>query len=150
MEQTDDRQLPEVSEREREALHRVELGLEWLRRAHGDLVGFHHKTGHAMDHLAQAETALRDCGREDLADRLRDDCLPLGAVGDRWTYDLLEEFETDFMAHIEAAEERAREEVADGQRHVTERHQQREWRERARDGDDGRDREGDADGEGGR
>jgi len=135
MARTDDQRLPEVSEREREALHRVELGLEWLRRAHGDLVGFHHKTGHAMDHLARAEAVLRDCGHEGLADRLRDDCLPLGAVEDRWTYDLLEEFEAGFMSRIEAVEERTREQLADGQRHVAERHQQRAWRERARDGE---------------
>jgi hypothetical protein len=136
MAQSDDHggeELPDLTETEREALHSVELGLEWLRRAHGDLIGVHHKVGHAMDHFDRAEAQLRECGQPALADRLRDDCLPRGAIGDRWTYDLLEDFEAGMLADIVAFEERARERVADGQRHVAERHQERAWRGRARD-----------------
>jgi len=133
MERTD-RELPDLTEEEREALHSVELGLEWLRRAHGDLVGVHHKTGHAMDHFARAEGQLREAGYGELADALRCEHLPRGAVDDRWTYDLLETFEEGLLADIVGFEERAREAVADGRRHVAERHQELEWRERAREG----------------
>jgi len=126
----------ELSETEQEALHSVELGLEWLHRAHGDLVGFHHKTGHAMDHLAEAETKLRDCGHTVLADALRDDYLPRGVIDDdRWSYDVLETYQEEFLSALTVFEEDARESVADGKRHVTERQQEREWKARARDGD---------------
>jgi hypothetical protein len=123
---------PELSEFEVDALHSVELGLEWLRRAHGNLIEFHHATGHAMDHLADAEPVLRACGYDDLADRLRADLLPRGAVDERWTYDLLETFEDGLLADVEAYERQARDTIADGSSHIAERHQEREWRRRAR------------------
>jgi hypothetical protein len=123
---------PELSAAEREALHSVELGVEWLHRAHGDLVEFHHKTGHAMDHLAEAEQQLRACGWTDLADALRDQYLPRGVIDqDRWSYDVVESYQEGFLADLTAFEERARESVADGHRHVAERRQEREWKERA-------------------
>ncbi|WP_136716682.1 hypothetical protein [Halorientalis salina] len=122
-----------ISEGEREALHQVELGLEWLHRAHGHLVEFHHNTGHAMDHLAEAEGLLRDCGFDDLADALRDEYLPRGVIDDdRWSYDVLESFQAEFLDDIRAFEAETRERVADGQRHVAERAQEGAWKRRAR------------------
>ncbi len=122
-----------LTDREREALHQVELGLEWLHRAHGHLVEFHHNTGHAMDHLADAETMLRECGYDDLADALRDQYLPRGVIDeDRWSYDVVECFQEGFLAEIKDFETETREAVADGQRHVAERTQEWEWKQRAR------------------
>ena len=121
----------DLSETERDALHRAELGVEWLRRAHGSLVEFHHATGHAMDHMAEAESTLREAGHTELADRLRDEVLPNGVVEDRWTYDLLETFEAGLLADVTDYERRARGQLADGERHLTERRQERDWRERA-------------------
>jgi hypothetical protein len=126
----------DLSDEERDALHSIELGVEWLHRAHGDLVEFHHKTGHAMDHLAEAEQQLRDSGHTDLADALRDEYLPRGVIDEeRWSYDVLETYQDGFLSKLTAFEERARGDVADGQRHVTERRQEREWKQRARDGE---------------
>ena len=120
------------TETEREALHRVTLGREWLRRAHGELLAFHHSVGHGMDHFAAAERLLRDAGHTDLADRIRDEYLPTGVVDeDRWSYDVVEDFEDGVLADVEAFESVARERLADGQRHVAERAQERAWKERA-------------------
>jgi hypothetical protein len=122
----------DLTEDERAALHRIELGLECLHRAHGHLVEFHHSTGHAMDHLAAAEPLLRECGYDDLADAVRDQYLPQGVIDDdRWSYDVLESFQEGFLAEIEGFETEAREAVADGQRHAEERAQERSWKERA-------------------
>ncbi|MFB6084904.1 MAG: hypothetical protein ABEJ94_11745 [Halorientalis sp.] len=122
----------DLTEDERAALHQIELGLEWLQRAHGHLVEFHHNTGHAMDHLAEAEPLLRECGYDDLADAVRDRYLPRGVIDDdRWSYDVLESFQEGFLAEIEDFEAEAREEVADGQRHAAERAQERVWKGRA-------------------
>jgi len=123
--------MPDLSDAETDALHSVELGLEWLNRAHGTLIEFHHSTGHAMDHLHDAERKLRDAGHERFADHLRDEVLPRGAIEDRWTYDLLETFEADLHDDVTAFERRIREDVADGHRHVAERHQEAEWNRRA-------------------
>jgi hypothetical protein len=124
----------QLTEREREALHEVELGLECILRAQGHLVEFHHATGHGMDHLAAAEELFRDAGHDDLADRIRDRHLPVGVTDDdRWSYAVLEGFQEGMLADVEAFEEHARSSLADGQRHVTERRQEREWRDRARE-----------------
>jgi hypothetical protein len=132
----DDADTPDLSATETDALHRVELGIEWLLRAQGHLLAFHHAVGHGMDHLASAEPDLREAGHDDLADRLRDDILPRGVTDDdRWTYDLVEAFQTAFLADVRDFERDAREHVADGQRHVAERAQEAAWRERARDGE---------------
>jgi len=122
----------ELTDTEVEALHEVELGVEWLHRAHGKLLAFHHNTGHAMEHLAAAEALLRESGHDDIADDVRDRYLPRGVVdGDRWSYDLVESFQHGFMDDVTAFGERTRREVADGRSHVAERRQEREWKARA-------------------
>lgn len=121
-----------LSETELEALHEVELGLEWAQRAQGCLLEFHHATGHGMDHLFRAEELLRAAGRDDLADAIRADLLPHGVVDeDRWSYDILENFQESLLAETRSLERRVRRELADGERHVRERRQEREWKRRA-------------------
>lgn len=127
----------QLTETELAAIHRVELGLEWLHRAHGALVAFHHKTGHAMDHLAEAEELLAEAGHDELADTLRRELLPRGVVPrengpGRWTYEVLEAFEADLYADAREFEATAREAVTGGVRHAAERRQQERWRSRAR------------------
>ncbi|WP_266075093.1 hypothetical protein [Haladaptatus caseinilyticus] len=126
--------LPQLNDDEAVALHELELGVEGLRKAHGYLVHFHHATGHAMNHLRDAETSLRAAGHDEFADHIRDEILPCGVLGDdRWTYDMLEKFEEEFFHDVLTFERNACETIASGERHVMERRQQRRWRERARD-----------------
>jgi hypothetical protein len=121
-----------LSDREVEALHEVELGLEWVQRAQGHLLEFHHATGHGMDHLHRAEESLRATGHDALADAVRTELLPHGVVdGDRWSYDVVEDFQGTLLAETRALERRVRRELADGERHVRERRQEREWKRRA-------------------
>ena len=116
------------------ALHEVELGFEWLQRANGHLLQFHHATGHGMDHLAAAEDHLRAAGHAELANAIRDELLPRGVVDDdRWSYDLVENFQQELLADVDAFEARAREELAAGDRHVAERQQERRWKQRRRE-----------------
>ena len=133
--------VDELSDVELEALHEVELGVERLHRANGHLVAFHHNTGRAMDHLAVAEDLLRECGRDELADELRDRHLPQGVIpsdgGDdpdagRWSYDVLECFQDGFLADVMAFDEAVHDQVTGGLRHAHERAQEREWKRRAR------------------
>lgn len=139
MDETD--RSDDLTERERQALHEVELGVENLHRAHGHLVSFHHSTGRAMDHLSVAEELLREAGHDRLANRLRDDHLPRGVVppcdGDdptagRWSYDILENFQETFLDDVVAFGDQVQETVADGRQHVTERRQEEAWKGRAR------------------
>lgn len=131
-----DNDQPELTDRERTAIHELELGVEWFERAHGNLLAFHHATGHGMDHLREAETRLRACGHGSLADRLRDEFLPRGVIDDdRWSYDVLETFEALILNDVRTLRTDALADLTDGQRHVAERAQERRWKERARDGD---------------
>lgn len=124
----------DLTDTEREALHEVELGLEWLQRAQGHLIEFHHATGHGMDHLDCAKSLLRESGHAALADDLETTVLPHGVVdGDRWSYDVLESFQDTIHTEIRRFEREVRQELADGTRHVRERRQERRWKERARE-----------------
>ncbi|MDF9744538.1 hypothetical protein [Natrinema salsiterrestre] len=124
--------VPALSDTECEALHEVELGLEWVQRAQGSLLEFHHATGHGMDHLYRAKELLRATGHDDLADAIRTELLPQGVVDeDRWSYDVLENFQDGLLAETRSLERRVRRDLADGERHVRERRQEREWKHRA-------------------
>lgn len=123
---------PQLDDQEREALHELTLGIEHVHRAYGHLLAFHHQVGRGMDHLDEARKHLRGTGHDDVADQLRDDVLPAGVIGDRWSYELVEAFERGMMGTATEVERAAREDLADGLPHVTERDQRRRWRERAR------------------
>ena len=130
---SDPRPWQDVSEDELAALHDVEVGTEWLQRAHGHLLAFHHAVGHGMDRFDRAERGLREAGHSDLADVLRDDLLPRGVVGESWSYEVIETHEEGLLMETQAFERRTRDHLVDGERHVAERRQQRRRRERARD-----------------
>jgi hypothetical protein len=123
---------PETTAAERAALHELQLGGEHVQRAYGHLLAFHHQIGRAMDRYAAAEPHLREADHDRFADELRDRHLPAGVVGDKWSYELVESFEAGFLQEVTGFERRVRDQLAEGVGHVTEREQQREWRERAR------------------
>lgn len=126
-----DRDDPELTEAEQEALHDCQIAIEYVYRAYGDLLDFHHNLGHAMDRFDEAEGRLREAGHEERADELLEEHLPAGAVGDLWSYEIVGDFRANLLADITAFETELRDELADGLDHVTERDQQSAWRERA-------------------
>lgn len=111
---------PDLTDEEREAIHEVERGTEWVRRAHGLLVAFHHAIGTAMDHYDAAEAAM-EADHPDLASRFASDVLPAGLTEEgHLSYELVAEFEGGFLASVEDATDAAREELVDGERYVVE------------------------------
>lgn len=123
----------ELTDAEEDALHELQLGMEYVHRAYGNLLEFHHELGHAMDRMGNAEDLLREAGHEERANQLRDDHLPAGAISDQWTFELVEEFSTSFLEDVDEFEDEVRDELADGIGHVTERRQKQKLRDRARD-----------------
>jgi len=130
---TTDQDDLDLTDDEAAALHDLQLGIEYVHRAYGSLLEWHHNLGHAMDRMADAEADLRKAGHIRWADELRDEHIPAGAIDDRWTYELVEAFQQDFFNDVVAFEEAVREDVADGVGHVTEQQQQRRVRKRTRD-----------------
>lgn len=133
LDESESRPWSGLTERELRAIHDVEVGTEWLQRAHGHLVAFHHAVGHGMDRLDAAEGALRAEDHQALANGLRDDLLPRGVVDDSWSYGLVEAYQEGLLAEMTAFERRTRERLVDGERHVNERRQRRRRRENADD-----------------
>ncbi|WP_135852306.1 hypothetical protein [Halorussus salinus] len=131
MSDDDSENEPALTDAEQDALHEMQVGIEHVRRGYGRLLDCHHEVGRGMDRFDAARETLREAGHDELADELRDRHLPSGAVGDRWTYELVEEFEAGLLTALSEFEESARERLADGQNHVSEREYQREWRDRA-------------------
>lgn len=121
---------PELTDAEREALHRLKLGMEHVYRGYGALLSCHHSIGHGMDHFEVARELLREEGHDEYADALRDELIPAGFVDDQWTYELVEDVRSGFLADVTDFERAIRTDLADGQDHVNERRLQRRWRER--------------------
>lgn len=128
----------DLSDMEEAALHEMQLGIELVYAAFGHLVAFHHDVGRAMNRFYDAERLLREADHDAFADELRDVHLPAGVVGDAWSYELADDFRHGFLADLAAFEQAVREDLADGEDHVSERRQQRDWRDRA-ETDDWRD-----------
>jgi hypothetical protein len=126
-----DRPDPELDDGERAALHDLQLGIEHLHRGYGHLLAFHHAVGRAMNRFDDAREELRESGHDGWADALRDDLLPAGVVEGMWTYEVVEAFADEFLDPAAGFEADVREELAGGQRHVTEHRQRRTWRERS-------------------
>jgi hypothetical protein len=94
--------------------------LETLDRARGHLYSFHQLIGESDLALDDVLEALRDNGASALADELERDLMGRNVIAGRWTFQLVEEFDDDYWTTFRAFEERVRQELVDGRRHVYE------------------------------
>ena len=116
----------DLTDEERAAVERTEHAIEWFRRAHGSLVQFHHEIGHAMEHVAEVEDRL-DGSHDEIATRLREEVLTAGVTADdKFTYELLAEFEDGLLADAESVADETFETVAGGEHHPLARRKRRE------------------------
>ena len=117
---TTDRSRPELDDTTVEGLGKLSEALETVDHARGLLYGFHQLTGKA-DHLLQdAVEMLRDAGHTALADDLDRDLVGRNVIADRWTFQIVEDFDDTYWGTFRAFDARARDELADGDRHVFE------------------------------
>jgi hypothetical protein len=100
-----------------DAVHELEVATEWVERAWGSLLDFHHRVGHAQLMMLKAADLLREAGQEELAGRLADDIAGLEAIPGHWTYQMVDEFREHFLAPVRGFEEEVRARLADGIRH---------------------------------
>jgi hypothetical protein len=102
------------------AAGRMTEALETLERARGHLYSFHQLIGESDLALDDVLEALRDNGATALADELERDLMGRNVIAGRWTFQLVEEFDEDYWTTFRAFEERVRQELVDGRRHVYE------------------------------
>ncbi|MCZ2806063.1 hypothetical protein O2W18_13170 [Modestobacter sp. VKM Ac-2983] len=122
-----DRSRPDLDEATVAALGKLSESLETVEQARGLLYGFHQLTGKADLLLQDAVAGLRDAGHAELADDLERDLVGRNVVADRWTFQLVEDYDANYWSTYRAFDQRARDELSDGERHVFEaRMKQRE------------------------
>ncbi|SNR36671.1 hypothetical protein [Blastococcus mobilis] len=124
---TTDRTRPDLDDTTVEGLGKLSEALETVEQARGMLYGFHQLTGKADLLLQDAVDLLRQAGHTALADDLDRDLVGRNVVADRWTFQIVEDYDANYWATFRDLDGRARTELADGDRHVYEaRMKQRE------------------------
>ncbi|HEY4625836.1 MAG TPA: hypothetical protein VIH01_07430 [Blastococcus sp.] len=124
---TTDRSRPDLDDTTVEGLGKLSEALETVDRARGLLYGFHQLTGKADLLLQEAVELLRKAGHEELADDLDRDLVGRNVIADRWTFQIVEDYDDNYWSVFRDFDARARTELAGGDRHVFEaRMKQRE------------------------
>jgi hypothetical protein len=117
---TNDRSRPDLDDPTVEALGKLSEALETVDQARGFLYAFHQLTGKA-DRLLQESVELFDkAGAAELAADLDRDLVGRNVIADRWTFQIVEDFDANYWGSYRAFDERARHELAGGDRHVYE------------------------------
>ena len=117
---TDDRTRPDLDDATVEGLGKLSEALETVDQARGLLYGFHQLTGRADRLLQDAVEMLRKAGHGALADDLDRDLVGRNVIADRWTFQIVEDYDANYWSTFRAFDERARTELSDGDRHVYE------------------------------
>ncbi len=124
---TNDRTRPDLDDTTVEGLGKLSEALETVEQARGLLYGFHQLTGKADLLLQDAVELLRKGGHTALADDLDRDLVGRNVIADRWTFQIVEDYDDNYWSVFRDFDARARTELADGDRHVYEaRMKQRE------------------------
>jgi hypothetical protein len=115
-----DRTRPDLDDPTVEALGKLSEALEVTEHARGLLYGFHRLTGTADLTLQEAVELFRTAGHTELADDLERDLVGRNVITDRWTFQIVEDYDAHYWTTFRAFDERARREFANGDRHVHE------------------------------
>ena len=94
--------------------------LEYADRARGHLYAFHQLTGRSDFLLGDAAEALRSCGHADLAERLEEDLVGRNVIADRWTFQIVEDYDDNYWEPFRAVEREVRDQLTGGERHLHE------------------------------
>jgi hypothetical protein len=122
-----DRTRPDLDDATVEGLGKLSEALEAVEYARGHLYGFHRLSGTADLTLQEAVRLLREAGHTELAEEIDRDLVGRNVLADRWTFQIVEDYDANYWSAFRSIEARAREELADGDRHVYEaRMKQRE------------------------
>ena len=125
---------PGVSAATVEALGILSEALETTERARGHLYAFHQLTGSADLRLDDAVEALRAAGHSALADRIATELLGRNVVADRWTFQIVEDYDDGYWSLFRRFERESREELAGGRRHLAEARMKEDRRTHGRPG----------------
>jgi hypothetical protein len=127
-----------ASDKTVEALGKLSEALETVEDARGHLYAFHRLTGSADLALGEAARLLREAGHAELAERAETDVIGRNVIDGRWTFQIVEEYDDGYHAEFVALERDAREQLADGKRHLYEAEMKEARRTRGHTGHEAR------------
>lgn len=94
--------------------------LEWVERARGHLYEFHQLMGRADAIFGEAADRLAAAGHEDMADLVQSEVVGRNVLHGQWTFQVVEEFDGGYYRPVAAVEERVRDALVAGRRHIYE------------------------------
>ena len=103
-----------------EALGKLSEALEVVERVRGHLYSVHQLTGSGDFMLDDAVDLLRHAGHQALAERIETELIGRNVIPGHWTFQIVEEYDDGYYADFRAIEKAARDELADGKRHLYE------------------------------
>ena len=103
-----------------QALGKLSEALETTERARGHLYSMHQLTGTADFQLDEAVSLLMQAGHTHLAERIQRELIGRNVTPGHWTFQLVEEYDDGYYAEFRAVEKGARDELAQGRRHLYE------------------------------
>jgi hypothetical protein len=127
-----------LDDRTVEALGKLSEALETVERVRGHLYSLHQLVGKADFSLDEAVSLLRDAGHDKIAERVQQELIGRNVIAGHWTFQLVEEFDDGYYADFKAVEKAARDELAEGKRHLYEAELKEQRRTRGRPGHEAR------------
>ena len=103
-----------------EALGKLSEAFEVIEDARGSLYRFHRLSGTADFTLGEAVEMLRDAGHTDLAERIETELLGRNVIPGHWTFQIVEGYDQTYYSKFQELERTAREQLAEGKRHLYE------------------------------
>ncbi|MBK3533777.1 MULTISPECIES: hypothetical protein [Streptomyces] len=103
-----------------EALGALSKALETAERARGALYDFHQLTGSADLALDDAVRLLRAAGHGRRADQVEREILGRNVIPGRWTFQIVEEYNSTYYDVFRTIEREIRQELAEGRDHLYE------------------------------
>jgi len=103
-----------------QALGKLSEALEVVEDARGQLYRFHRLTGTADLALGEAVVLLRQAGHDSLAEQIDTELVGRNVLDGRWTFQVVEEYDSGYYETFKALEEQARGSLVGGRRHLLE------------------------------
>ncbi|MFI5496149.1 hypothetical protein [Actinoplanes sp. NPDC051859] len=103
-----------------EALGKLSEALEMVERVRGHLYSVHQLIGEADFKLDDAVALFERAGHPEFARRIQHELIGRNVLPGRWTFQVVEEFDDGYYTEFRELERDARDEFAQGRRHVYE------------------------------
>jgi len=124
-----------------EALGKLSEALEAAEHARGHLYAFHRLTGTADLMLGDAVDLLREAGHEELAERIDTELVGRNVIPGHWTFQIVEGYDDTYYTVFKGLEKLARDQLAEGKRHLYEAEMKEDRRTHGRRGHEARPRD---------